>query len=152
MFPSRISPGKDKLKLKVKNESGKLRLHFDDLFEPNITWWDEYDNVIKGWSWYNSNDDAKIMNIGDDDSDRDDKAEAHNGEEDDEDGDDDERDDEEDDNDEEDDDAHNGEEDDEDGDDCDDARMLAGLGILKQEPDAPDKSKFPNHLQLQMNQ
>ena len=33
--------------------------------------------------------------------------------------------------------AHNGEEDDEDGDDCHDARVLAGLGILKQEPDAP---------------
>ena len=38
------------------------------------------------------------------------------------------------------DDAHNGEEDDEDGDDGHDARVLAGLGILKQEPDAPGKS------------
>ena len=35
--------------------------------------------------------------------------------------------------------AHNGEEDDEDGDDCHDARVLAGLGILKEEPDAPAK-------------
>ena len=38
--------------------------------------------------------------------------------------------------------AHNGEEDDEDGDDCNDARVLARLGILKQEPDAPKESKL----------
>ena len=38
--------------------------------------------------------------------------------------------------------AHNGEEDDEDGDDCDDARVLAGLGILKEEPDAPAKRTY----------
>ena len=33
--------------------------------------------------------------------------------------------------------THNGEEDDEDGDDCHDASVLAGLGVLKQKPDAP---------------
>ena len=50
----------------------------------------------------NSNDDAKIMNIGDDDSGRDDKADAHNGEEGDTDGDEDDEDDVDED------DAHNG--------------------------------------------
>ena len=47
--------------------------------------------------------------------------------------------------------AHNGEEDDEDGDDCHDACVLAGLGILKQEPDAPAKRTMGGRLCIQMH-